>query len=118
MNEYLLSSLCSSVLVGYGSVHMLTNYLGSLDPHSSYLEWFEGQVEKSKETVSFKFFYSNVLDCVRYLLCQIAYQEDLVYILRHELDPNGERIYADMHTSDQWTDVQEHCPTLLYLNIC
>jgi len=71
-----------------------------LDPHSLYLQWFEGQVEDTKRTLSF--FYRNVLDCVRYLLRLIAYQNELGYAPRPEFDRNGERIYAEMHTADWW----------------
>jgi len=76
----------------------LENHLRSLDPHSSYLQWFEEQVEDCKRTLPFS--YRNVLDCVRYLLRQITYQDNLVYAPRCEFDPNGERIYAEMHTPD------------------
>ena len=104
IKEYFSSGLGSSVLVDNSCMHRLENQLGSLDPHSSYLQWFEGQVEDSKSTLPF--FYRSVLDCVRYLLHQIAYQEDLVYTPRREFPPNGERIYAAMHTADWWWDVQ------------
>jgi len=115
INEYFSSGLGSSALVGYSSMHPLESHLRSLDPHSSYLQWFEGQVEDSKRTLPF--FYRNVLDCVRYLLRQIAYQDDLVYAPRREFDPNGERIYAEMHTADWWWDVQVQLPNLLYGNV-
>jgi len=77
INEYFSNGLGNSALVGYSSMPTLENHLRSLDPHSSYLQWFEGQVEDSKTTLPL--FYRNVLDCVRYLLCQIAYQDDWVY---------------------------------------
>ena len=70
INEYFSSGLASSALVSYSSMHTLENPLQSLHPHSSYLQWFEGQVEDSKRTPPF--FYCNVLDCVRYLLREIA----------------------------------------------
>ena len=89
INEYLSCGLSSSGLVGYRSMHTLENHLPSLDPHSSYRQGFEGQVKDSKRTMPF--FYRNVLDCVRYLLRQIAYQDDLVYTSRCEFNPNGER---------------------------
>jgi len=100
INEYFSSGLGSFVLVGYSSMHTLENHLRSLDPHSSYLQWFEGQVEDTKGILPF--FYRNVLDWVRYLLRQIAYQDDLLYPPRREFDSNGERIYAEMHTADWW----------------
>ena len=87
INEYFSSGLSGSALVGYSSMHTLENHLWSLDPHSSYLQWFEGQVEDSQRTLPF--FYRNILDCVRYILRQIAYQDDLVYALRGEFNPKG-----------------------------
>jgi len=53
INEYLSSGLGSCALVGYSSMHTLENHLQSLDPHSSYLQWFEGHVEDSKRTLPF-----------------------------------------------------------------
>ena len=52
-------------------MHTLENHLQSLDRCSPYIQWFAGQVDDSKRMLPF--FYRNVLDCVRYLLCQIAY---------------------------------------------
>jgi len=100
INEYFSSGLSGSALVSDSSMHRLENHLRSLDPHSSYLIWFEGQVEDSKRTLAF--FYRNVLDCVRYLLRPIAYEDDLVYVLWPESDPNCERIYAEMDTVEWW----------------
>jgi len=115
MNEYFWGGLGSSVLVGYSSMPTLENRLRSLDPHRLYLEWFKGQVEDSKRTLPL--FYHHVLDCVRYLLGQITYQDDLVYPLRREFNPNGERIYEELHTVDWWWDVHVQCPKLLYDNV-
>jgi hypothetical protein len=93
-------------------MHTLENLLQALDPHSAYLQWNEGQDDDGKRTLPF--FYRNVLDCVRYLLRQIAYRDDFVYAPRREYDTNGQRIYAEMHTADWWWDlqVQPHNPFL------
>jgi len=95
-------------------MHTLENHLRFLDPYSQYLQWFEGQVEDGQRTLPF--FYCDVLGCVRYLLRQIAYRDDLVYAPRREYDPSGQRIYAEMHTEDWWWDLQvEHLsPTLVW----
>jgi len=45
-------------------------------------------------------------------------QDDLVYPPRREFDPNGERIYAEMHTGDWWWDGQVQRPNLLYSKVC
>jgi hypothetical protein len=104
INEFFSSGLGSSESVGYSSMHTLENHLRSLDPYSPYLQWFEGDVDDGKRTQHF--FYRNVLGCVRYLLRQIAYRDDLVYAPRREYDHDGHRIYAEMHTADWWWDVQ------------
>jgi len=104
INEYFSSGLGNAESVGYSSMHTLENHLRLLDPYSQYLQWFKGQVEHGQRTLPF--FYRDVLGCVRYLLRQIAYRDDLVYAPRRESDPTGHRIYAEMHTADWWWDVQ------------
>jgi len=93
----------------------LENHLQFLDPYSQYLQWFEGQVEDGQRTLPF--FYRDVLGCVRYLLHQIAYRDDLVYAPPREYKPSGQRIYAEMHTADWWSDLQvEHLSATLVWN--
>ena len=96
-------------------MHTLENHLRSLDSYSLYPQRFEGHVEDRKRTVPF--FYRNVLDCVRHLLRQIAYQDDLVYVLRRKFDHNDERISMKIHTADWWWDVQVQPPNLLCSNV-
>jgi len=76
----------------------LENHLQLLDPYSQYVQWFEEQVEDRQRTLPFC--YRNVLGCLRYLLRQIAYRDDLVYAPQHEYDSTRQRIYAEMHTAD------------------
>ena len=76
IKDYFSSGLGNAELVGYSSMHTLENHLCFLDPYSQYLQWFEGQVEDGQRTLPF--FYRDVLGCVRYLLRQIAYRDDLV----------------------------------------
>lgn len=104
INEYFSNGLGNSADVGYRSMYTLEKHLRELDPYGQYLQWFEGRVEDSARILPF--FYRNVLDCVRYLLRQIAYRDDFVYAPRREYDSKGERIYAEMHTADWWWDVQ------------
>jgi hypothetical protein len=104
INEYFSSGIGNSTSVGYSSMHTLENHLRHLDPYGPYLQWFEGHVEDGQRTLPF--FYRDILDCVRYLLRQIAYRDDLVYAPCREYDQSGERIYAEMHTADWWWDVQ------------
>ena len=71
INKYFASGLGNCESVGYGSIQRLEKQLWELDPYSRYLQWFKGQAEDGKRTLSF--FYRNILDCVRYVLRQIAY---------------------------------------------
>ena len=86
-NQYISSGLGDAESVEYSSMHRLENHPRLLDPYSQYLQWFKGQVVDSQRTLPF--FYGNVLGCVRYLLRQIAYRDDLVYAPRHEYDSSG-----------------------------
>jgi len=114
INDCFSSGLENAKSVGYSAMHTLENHHRFLDPYSQYLQWFEGQVEDGPRTLPF--FYRDVLGCVRYLLRQIAYQDDLVHAPRREYDPSGQRIYAEMHPADWWWDLQvEHLsPTLVW----
>jgi len=115
IKEYFSSGLSTSAFVSYSSLHTVENHLRSLDRHSSYQEWFEEQVEDSTRTLPF--LYGHVMDCGRYLLLQIAYQDDLVDVPRRESDPNGERIHSEMHTADWLWDIQVQRPHPLYTNV-
>ena len=94
-------------------MHTFENRLPHLDPYSPYLQWLEGHVEDGQTTLGF--FYRNVLDCLRYLLRQIAYHEDLVDAPRNEYDQRGQRIYAEMHTADWWWDLPVLLRSLFYV---
>jgi len=79
-------------------MHMREMHLQELDLYSRYLQWFEGHVEDWKPTLLFC--YRNVLDCVRYLLRQIANRDDFVLPPPRECDHTGLQLYAEMHTAD------------------
>lgn len=112
INEYFSSGLGDSASVSYGSMHTLENHLRSLDPYGAYLQWFDGRVDDGERTLPF--FHRNILDCVKYLLRQIAYSDDFVYAPRREYNPNGQRIFAEMHTGDWWWDVQVRFQTRVH----
>jgi len=97
INDDLSNGIGKSTSVGYSSMHTLENLLRHLDPYSPYLQWLEGHVADGQRTLPF--FYRNVLDCVRYLLRQIVYPDDLVYAPHCEYDQSGQKVYAEMHTA-------------------
>ena len=104
INKYFSRGRGNASLAGYSSMHTLENHLEALDPHSAYLQWNEEQVDHGKRTL--QCFYRNVVDCVRYLLRQIAYRDHFVYTPRREYDTNGQWVYAEMHTADWWCHLQ------------
>jgi len=113
INDCFSNGIGNSTSLGYSSMQTLENHLRHLDPYSPYLQSLEGHVEDSQR--SLPFFYRNFLDCVRYLLRQIAYHDDLVYAPCRENDQSGQRIYAEMHTADWWWDVQVLPRSLFYV---
>jgi len=113
INDYFSNGIGNLTSVGYSSLHTLENLLGHLHPCSLYLQWLEGHVKDSQRKLPF--FYRNVLDCVRYLLHQIAYGDDLVYEPRREYNQSRHRIYAEMHMADWWWDVQVLPYSLFYM---
>ena len=113
INEYFSSGMGNSTSVGYSSMHTLENHLRHLDPSAPYLQSFQGHVEDGPRTLPF--FYRDILDCVGYLLRQIADRDDLVYAPCREYDQSGQRIYAEMHTADWWWDVQVLLRRIFYL---
>jgi len=113
INDHLSNGIGNWPSVSYSCMHTLENLLRHLHPYSPYLQWLEGHVEDCQRTIPF--FYRNVLHCVRYLLRQIAYLDDLVYAPPCEYDPSGQRIYAEMHTADWWWDVQVLPRSLFYV---
>ena len=112
INKYFTNRVGTFSLASYNSMHTMENHLQILDPYRTYLQCFEGQGDDGSRTVPF--FYCNVLDCVRYLLCPIAYRDDLVYAPRGEYDHSGNRIYAEKHTADWWWEVQVQLPNPFY----
>jgi len=113
INDYFSNAIGNLTSVTYSSMHTLENLLRHLDPYSPYLQWLEGHVEDSQSTLLF--FYRNVLACVRYLLRQIAYRDDLVFAPRREYNQSGQRIYAEMHMADGWWDIQVLPRSLFYV---
>jgi len=113
INDYFSHGIGNSTSVGYSSIHKLEYLLRHLDPYSPYLQWLERHVEDGQRTLPF--FYRNVLDCLRYLLRQIAYRDNLGYAPRREYDQRRQRIYAEMHMADWWWDVQVLLRSLFYV---
>jgi len=48
------------------------------------------------------FYYLNVIDCVRFLIRQVAFRSEIVYAPVREYNSSGERLYSEMHPPDRW----------------
>ena len=74
------------------------------DPFGDYLVWAEAVIDDGRHATTFD--YWNIIDCVRYLIRQVAYRLDMVYppILEYHLC--GEQLYSKMYTADWWWDTQ------------
>jgi len=88
----------------FRSAYNLRQDLDILDPFREYLVWAEASIDNGRPATTF--YYQNIIDCVRYLIRQVAYSSDMVYAPLREYDSSGERLYSEMHTADWWWDMQ------------
>jgi len=82
----------------------MQQHLDVLDPFSESLVWREDIIDHGRHAATF--YYWNIIDCVRYLIRQVAYRSDMVYATIREYDSTGERVYSEMHTADWSWDTQ------------
>jgi len=88
----------------FRSAYTLQQHLDILDPFREYLVWAEASIDDGRHATTF--YYRNIIDCVRYLIRQVAYSSDMVYAPIREYDSSGEQLYSEMHTADWWWDMQ------------
>ena len=88
----------------FRSANTLQQHLNVLDSFGEYLTWTEATIGDSRPTTTF--YYRNALDCVRYLVRQVAYRSDMLYAPIREHDSSGKELYSEMHTADWWLDTQ------------
>ena len=69
-----------------------------MDPFCEYLVWMEAVIADGRHAATFC--YQNIIDCVRYLIRQMAYRSDMVYEPIREYNSSGERFHSEMHTAD------------------
>jgi len=84
--------------------YTLRQHLDILDPFHEYLVWAEASIDHGRHAKTF--YYRNIIDCVRYLICQVAYGSDMVNASIREYDSSRERLYSEMHTADWWWDME------------
>jgi len=90
--------------MSFRSAYPLQQHLHIRDPFCEYLVWAEASIDHGPHATTF--YYQTIIDCVRYLIGQVAYSSDMVYAPIREYDSSGERLYSEMHTADRWWDMQ------------
>jgi hypothetical protein len=104
IDDYFRKDLGERDAGSFQSAFSLRKQLEVLDPFGEYLTWTEATMDDGKHSTTF--YYRNVIDCVRYLIRQIAYRPDMVYAPIREYDSSGDRLYSEMHTADWWWETQ------------
>jgi len=98
INNYFTNGNRHLILVCYSFLHRLENLLQHLDLYRPNLQLFTGHIEDCKRALPC--YYWNVLDCLRYHPCQLAYHDNLGYTPCLKYNPSGQRIYAEMNRAD------------------
>jgi len=104
-----IDTYCADELGGtdarsFRSAYTMQQHLDELDPFGDYLVWTEAAIDDGQHVTTF--YYRNVIDCVRFLIHQVAYRSEMVYAPVREYNSSGERLYSEMHTADWWWDTQ------------
>jgi len=66
--------------------------------------WAAASIDDGRHATTY--YYRNILDCVRYMIPQVAYSSDIVNPPIQKYDPSGQLTYSEMHTADWWWDMQ------------
>jgi len=104
IDTYFAEGLGGTDSRSFRSAYTLRQHLDILDPFREYLVWAEASIDDGRYATTF--YYRNSIDCVRYLIRQVAYSSDMVYAPIPEYDSSGERLYSEMHTADWWWDMK------------
>jgi len=95
-DELLPRDTFQSLRVEYKSGHTWRNKMRGLIDET---EWQNGTVDFHLQR-GVKFFYRDVVECIRDLLRQKAFAQDLIFEPSCEFDSQGCRVYTGMHTAD------------------
>jgi len=88
----------------FQSAYTLRHHLDILDPFRQYVVWAKASIDDGRHATTF--YYQKIIDCVRYLIRQVAYSSDMVYTPIREYDSSGERLYSEMQAAGWWWDIQ------------
>jgi len=72
----------------FRTAYTLRQHLDIQDLFCEYLVWAEASIDDGRYARAF--YYRNIIDCVRYLICQVAYTSGMVYPPIREYDSSAE----------------------------
>ena len=104
IDAYFADGLGGTDARSFRSAYTMRQHIDELDPFGDYLVWTEAAIDDGQHATTF--YYQNVIDCVRFLIRQVAYRSEMVYPPVREYNSSGERLYSEMHTADWWWDTQ------------
>ena len=87
IDAYIAQSLGGTDSRSFRFAYTLRQYLDVLDPFRGYLVSAEASIDDGRHATTF--YYRNIIDCVRYLIRQVAYSSDILYAPRREYDLRG-----------------------------
>jgi len=88
IDVYFAEGLGGTDSTSFRSAYTLRQHLDILDPFREYLVWAEATIDDGRHATTF--YYRNIIDCVHYLIRQVAYSSDIVYAPIREYDSSGE----------------------------
>ena len=77
MDAYFAEGLSGTDSRSFWSAYTMRQHLDVLDPFGEYLVWREAVIDDGQHAITL--YYRNIIDCVRYLIRQVAYRSDMVY---------------------------------------
>jgi len=77
IDTYFAEALGNTDRGSFRSASTMRQHLDVLDPFGGYLVWTEGVRDDGQDAATF--YYQNIIDCVHYLIRQVAYSSDMVY---------------------------------------
>jgi len=90
IDAYFAEGLGGTNSRSFRSAYTVRQPLDILDPFHECLVWAEASIDDGQHATTF--YYRTTIDCVCYLIRQVAYSSDMVYGPIREYDSSGERL--------------------------
>jgi len=77
IDGYFAEGIGGTDSTAFRSAYTIRQHLHVPDTFGEYLVWTEAVINDGQGAATF--YYRNIIDCVHYLICQVAYRSDMVY---------------------------------------